>query len=149
MPEFIRPKGSIVHEISVHDSKIINVSLKKDVLTLGLDRCSALVRKNGTKTMTEVSPAYLKLHDFDKSEPMTSFLMFGKRKYRTLEFNSFMKMLKNGDIANVEITDVFYRDIDILIIGALWKKKKWKGFQLRLCFTGDMVFGYEKLEDKI
>ena len=52
-------------------------------------------------------------------------------------------LLKNGNIGDVEIIDVFYRNIDIMLIGVLRKNKKWKEFQLRLSYLGDMVFGYE------
>ena len=140
MSEFIRKKDSIVNEASVHDSRIKKVKLKNDELTLELDRCSALTEDKG---MAEFSPAYIRLEKFDKSEPMTSFRIFGKKKYSSTDFDGFLKMLKNGDIRSAEITEVFYRNIDILIVGVLQKKKKWKEFQLRLCYFGDMAFGYD------
>ena len=70
-----------------------------------------------------------------------------KRKYKSVSFGKFAKMLKNGNIRDVEIIDVFYRNIDIMLIGVLRKNKKWKEFQLRLSYYGDMVFGYELNEE--
>lgn len=142
--EFIRKKGSVVNEVSVHDSRIEKLKLKDDELTIVLDRCSVCI---GDDERSECGPASIRLQKFDNDEFVSNCLILGKRKHRKVSFDKFAEMLEKGDIRNVEIIDVFYRNIDILLVGVLWKKKKWKEFQLRLCYFGDMVFGYELTEE--
>ncbi len=138
--EFIRKKGSVVSEVSVHDSRIEKLKLKGDELTIMLDRCSVCI---GDDERSECRPAFIRLQKFDNDEFMSNCRIIGKRKYRKISFGKFAKMLKSGNIRDVEIIDVFYRNIDIMLVGVLRKNKKWKEFQLRLSYLGDMVFGYE------
>jgi len=144
MSEYIRKKGSVVSEVSVHDSRIEKLKLKGDELTIVLDRCSVCI---GDDERSEFRPAFIRLEKFDNDEFMSNCRIFGKRKYKSVNFGKFAKMLKNGNIRDVEIIDVFYRNIDIMLIGVLRKNKKWKEFQLRLSYYGDMVFGYELNEE--
>ena len=144
MSEYIRKKGSVVSEVSVHDSRIEKLKLKGGELTIVLDRCSVCI---GDDERSEFRPAFIRLEKFDNDEFMSNCRIFGKRKYKSVSFGKFAKMLKNGNIRDVEIIDVFYRNIDIMLIGVLRKNKKWKEFQLRLSYYGDMVFGYELNEE--
>lgn len=144
MQKSIRKKGSVVSEVSVHDSRIEKLKLKGDELTIMLDRCSVNTEDNDR---CECSPACIMLEKFDNDEFMSNCRIIGKRKYREISFGKFAKMLKSGNIRDVEIIEVFYRNIDIMLIGVLWKNKKWKEFQLRLSYLGDMIFGYELDEE--
>ena len=144
MQKSIRKKGSVVSEVSVHDSRIEKLKLKGDELTIMLDRCSVNTEDNDR---CECSPACIMLEKFDKDEFMSNCRIIGKRKYREISFGKFAKMLKSGNIRDVEIIEVFYRNIDIMLIGVLWKNKKWKEFQLCLSYLGDMIFGYELDEE--
>lgn len=147
MQKSIRKKGRVVSEVSVHDSRIKKLKLKGDELTIVLDRCSVNTEDNDR---CECRPAFIRLQKFDKDETLTCCYIlnvFGKKKYKILNFHTLAKALKNGHIKEMQITDIYYRYNDIMLIGTLFRKKKMKEFQLRLNYLGDMIFGYELDEE--
>ena len=80
---------------------------------------------------------------FDDDELMSCFRVLTKKKYSDYKFSRFLKWLKNGKIENNQIIHTYYNYSVILFTGCFCNDDKWKSFELRISFSGDMVVEYE------
>ncbi len=138
MKKYVKPQNGFAEGIAFHDSKIKSMKISGKDLVMELENYH-IVEKNKKFT----NRCRVIFHDFDDDELMSCFRVLTKKKYSDYKFSRFLKWLKNGKIENNQIIHTYYNYSVILFTGCFCNDDKWKSFELRISFSGDMVVEYE------
>lgn len=141
MNRYIKPKNGFPEEISLHDARIKSCRVENDTLILEFERYQVFTHSSDHELWADGGK--VAFYDFDDYEGLKTFRIMGKNKVKEYTFKEFKKLLKHGEITQMEIIDEYYRWISAMYCGVLRYKGKWRKFQLELHYLGDMIYEYE------